>query len=230
MSDNGAAAGRGGGGRGRGRYPQKRAYNPNTPRAFKSSVIGIEGDTFNTGHSKFASQFKTSRRNVANFVQRTLHDEGHLVARTIKTGTVQTIKDPDDLDSTLTGTQLSDAKLKRDVKVQAISKREVKLEEALKRGFAVVYDQCSEAVKSRLETTDDWTNIECDQSLHELINAMQKICVGHDDTNQDMYNVVQACKNMFLFKQDDGTSKATGTLARLTRPHQPSIRYWLRRS
>jgi len=90
--------------------------------------------------------------------------------------------------------------------VQYISKREAKLDEALKRGFAVVYDQCSEAVKSRLETTEKWTTIECDQSLHELINAIQKICVGHYDTNQDMYNVVQACKNMFLFKQDDGVS------------------------
>ena len=144
MSDkDGATTGRGGGGRGRGRYPQKRAYNPNTPntpRAFKSSVIGIEDDTFNTGHSKFGSQFKTSWRNVANFVQQTLYEEGHLVARTIKTGMAQTIKDLTDLDETLTRTKLSNAKLKRDDKVQAILKREIKLEEALKRGFAVVYD------------------------------------------------------------------------------------------
>ena len=30
--------------------------------------------------------------------------------------------------------------------------------------------------------------------------------MGHDDTNQDIYNMVQACKNMFLFRQDNGTS------------------------
>ena len=81
----------------------------------------------------------------------------------------------------------------------AIGKRVVKLQGDVKKGFAIVYDQCSEAVKSRLETTENWETIEDDQSLHLLIKAIQKICVGHDDTNQDMYNVVQACKNMFLF-------------------------------
>ena len=115
-----ATAGRSGRGRVRGRYPQKRDFVPNVPKLFTSTVVGIKGDTFNTGHSKFASQFKTSRRNVANFVQRTLHDEGHLVARTIKTGKEQPITMPADLDTTLTGIALSDAKLKRDGRVQAV--------------------------------------------------------------------------------------------------------------
>ena len=38
------------------------------------------------------------------------------------------------------------------------------------------------------------------------MKAIQTICIGHDDTNQDMYNVVQACKNTFLFRQNDETS------------------------
>ena len=61
-------------------------------------------------------------------------------------------------------------------------------------------------MKSCLKTVDKWDTIKSDCSLHDLIKAIQKICVGHDDTNQDMYNVVQACKNMFLFRQDDTTS------------------------
>ena len=81
----------GGGGRGRGRYQQKKSSYTYTPKSFISQVVGIESDTFNTGHPKFASQFKTSRRNVANFIQRSLADEGHAVAKTIKTGEIQTI-------------------------------------------------------------------------------------------------------------------------------------------
>jgi len=61
-------------------------------------------------------------------------------------------------------------------------------------------------VKSRIKTGDDWDRIDCNQSVQGLIKAIQKIYVGHDDTNQDMCNVVQVCKNMFLFRQDDGTS------------------------
>ena len=87
MSEKDGTAGRrGGGGRGRGRYqPNLSPYNK-TPRAYISPVVRIENDTFNTGHSKFASQFKTSRWNVANFVQRSLRNEGYLVVKTIKTG------------------------------------------------------------------------------------------------------------------------------------------------
>jgi len=84
-----------------------------------------------------------------------------------------------------------------------IGKRIAKLDNNMKKGFAILYDQCSDAVKTRLETVDGWDRIDCDQSVYDLVKAIQKICVGHDDTNQDMYNVVQACKNMFLFRQSD---------------------------
>ena len=86
--------GRGGGGRGRGRYQQKKSPYTYTPKSFISPVAGIEHDTFNTGHPKFASQFKPSRQNVANFIQRSLSDEGHAVDKTIKTGEIQTIPRP----------------------------------------------------------------------------------------------------------------------------------------
>ena len=75
----------------------------------------------------------------------------------------------------------------------------------MKKGFATLYDRCSEAVKTRLKTVDGCDRIDCDQSVHDLVKVIQKICVGHDDTNQDMYNVVQACKNMFLSRQSDET-------------------------
>ena len=73
----------------------------------KVPVLGIEHDTFNTGHSKYASPFKTSRRNVANFVQQTLHDEGYLVAKTIKTGVEQTVAVPPSIPETTDQSDIS---------------------------------------------------------------------------------------------------------------------------
>jgi hypothetical protein len=171
-------------------------------------VIGIEHDTFNTGHPKFASQFKTSRRNVANFIQRTLSDEGHAVAKTIKTGEVQTIPRPPAVPNTTEEEKAAerDENILRDAMMTAIGKRTIKLQGDIKKGLTIVYDQCSEAVISRIETSKNLEQIEDNQSLHLLIRAIQKICVGHDDTNQDMHNVVQACKNMFLFRQNDDAS------------------------
>ena len=181
---------------------------PRPPKSFISPVVGIESNTFNTGHPKFALQFKTSRRNVANFIQRTLSDEGHAVAKTIKTGEIQTIPRPAAVPNGTDEEKAAerDENILRDAMMAAIGKRIVKLQGDIKKGFAIVYDQCSEAVKSQLKTTENWETIEDDQSLHLLIKVIQKICMGHDDTNQDMYNVVQACKNMFLFQQNDETS------------------------
>ena len=81
--DNASAAG-GGGGKACRYQGKKPTY---VPKIYKSPVVGVEEETFSTGHSKFALQFKTSRRNVANFIQRSLSDEGYLVAETIRTGT-----------------------------------------------------------------------------------------------------------------------------------------------
>jgi len=90
----------------------------------------------------------------------------------------------------------------RAAKIAKIGKREVKLNGDLKKGSVIVYDQCSEAVTSRLKTIDNWNTIKNDQTLYDLIKAIQMIYVGHADKNQDMYSVVQ----------DNGTS--TGNYVR----------------
>ena len=92
-----AAAGRGGGpgggrsgGRGRLRhYPQG---GVDTTKAFKSAISEIAEDTFNTGQNKFAAQFTQSRKNVLNYLQRTLAYKGYLVDKTVRTGKKQIIK------------------------------------------------------------------------------------------------------------------------------------------
>ncbi len=53
-------------------------------KAFWLSTSGIKKWTFNTGQNKFAAQFTLSREEVANYIQRTLTNEGYLVAETIR--------------------------------------------------------------------------------------------------------------------------------------------------
>ena len=148
-----AASGRDGGGRGIERFPPKKSTYNNTPRAYVSPVAGIEHDAFNTGHSKFASQLKTSRRNVANFVQRSLQNECYLVGKTIKMGEEQTIPLAVAIATDANGER--DLNLLRDAKMAAIGKQMVKLDGGMKKGFAIVYDQCSKTVKSLLKTVNN---------------------------------------------------------------------------
>ena len=58
-------------------------------------------------------------------------------------------------------------------------------------------DQCSQEVKDKLEGTDAWKSTQRDQSLHELV----RICIGFNDHKQEVFNLVQALKMLFLYSQ-----------------------------
>ena len=45
------------------------------------------------------------------------------------------------------------ANIFRNAQIAAMGKRSFNLEEALNKGFAIVYDQCSKGVKSKLEAS-----------------------------------------------------------------------------
>ena len=77
-----------------------------------------------------------------------------------------------------------------------------------------MYNQCSQEVKDKLEGTDDWESIQKSQSLHDLVNKIKRICVGFDDHKQEVFNLVQALKTLFLYTQ---TNKETVGVWRLPR-------------
>ncbi len=147
--------------------------------------------------NKFAAQFTLSREEVANYIQRTLADEGYLVAEMIRSGKKQSIPlpahvDPNDPDKT-------DLEAIRAEHVKTVAKKRQKLRESLMKGYATVYGQCSQEVRDKLKASKDWEAIQQEQLLHDLISQVEKICVGFDNHKQDVYNLVQALKTLFLY-------------------------------
>jgi hypothetical protein len=181
--------------RGRGDPPTK---------GFKSAISEIANKTFNTGQNKFAVQFTQSRKNVANYLQRTAADEGYLVTETMRTGKQQIIMLPPPINASAADTD--NQEIIREEAVRAIAKREAKLDNALKKGFAMVYDQCSLKVRGKLEASDDWDKTQREQSLHNLISKIKRIYVGFDNHKQEVFNLVQALKTLFLYTQTDRES------------------------
>ena len=190
--------GRGGWGYGGGGY---RGRTPFVSKAFKYPIVEIASDTFNTGQSKFAAQFTQSRKNIASYIQRSVGKEAYLVAQTIRTRVLQTIdlpppvpaNDPDADDLTIVRVEV----------VRAVAKRHIALNQDLKKGLSTVYDQCSQDVRDKLESSDGWETVQTDQSLHELILKIERICVGFDNHKQEVYNLVQAMKTLFLYNQTE---------------------------
>lgn len=53
---------------------------------------------------------------------------------------------------------------------------------------------------------DDWDRIERDQLLHDLIKKIERICVGFDNHEQDIFNLVQALRTLFLYTHTEKES------------------------
>ena len=187
--------------RGRGDPPTK---------GLKSAISKIANETFNTGQNRFAAQFTQSRKNVANYLQCTAADEGYLVAETVQTGKEQIIVLP--LAVNPNAADADDQKIIWEDAVRAIAKRKVKLDNALKKGFATVYDQCSLEVRDKLEVSGEWDRVQREQSLHDLISKIKRICVGFDNHKQEVFNLVQALKTLFLYTQTEKESVDRVTL------------------
>ena len=173
-------------------------------KSLKSAISAIANETFNTGQNRFAAQFTQSRKNVANYLQCTAADEGYLVAETVQTGKEQIIVLP--LAVNPNAADADDQKIIWEDAVRAIAKRKVKLDNALKKGFATVYDQCSLEVIVKLEASGDWDRFQREQSLHDLISKIKRICVGFDNHKQEVFNLVQVLKTLFLYTQTEKES------------------------
>ena len=114
----------------------------------------ITFDTFNTGQSKFAFQFTQSRKNIASYIQCSVGKEAYLVAQTIRTGVPQTIDIPPPVPAN--NPEADDLIIVREEVVRVVSKRHITLNQDLNKGFATVYDPCSEEVRDKLESSDRW--------------------------------------------------------------------------
>jgi hypothetical protein len=198
-----AAAGRGAGcsgGRGP-RYCRPQGGGGEPTKAFKSVISEIAQDTFKMGQNKFAAQFTQLCKNVANYLQHTALLEGYLVSEMVRTGKKQLIALSPAVNEN--ATNVDDQRIIRAEEVKTVSKRHLKLEDVLKKGYATVYDKCSQEVKDKLEATNDWECIQQDQSLHKLIKKVEQICVGFDNHKQEVFNLVQALTAAFLYTQGE---------------------------
>jgi hypothetical protein len=201
-----AAAGQGagcGGGRKPRYFPRGGGINV-LAEGYKSTIIEIAQHTFNTGENKFAVQFTESREKVANYLQRNAVAESYLVPETVHTKKQQTIKLLPAVDLNVADKAGLEIIWAKDVKL--VAKRHGNLEELLKNGYATVYDQCLQEVQDKLKTAKDWETVQKEQSPHNLITKIEKICVGFDVHKQSVFNLVQSLKMLFLYTQAEKDS------------------------
>ncbi len=65
----------------------------------------------------------------------------------------------------------------------------------------MVYHQCLQDLQDKLETSDNWEATQRKQPLHDLIQKIECVCIGFDDCKQEVFNLVQLLKMLFLYTQ-----------------------------
>jgi hypothetical protein len=127
---------------------------------------------------------------MANYLQHTAAEEGYLVAETDRMGKAQTTALPLPVDASVADAE--DQKIIQEEAIRAIAKCKAKLDGTLKKGYATIWDQCSQEVHNKLEASNDWDCIQQEQSLHNLITKIESIFVGFDNHKQEKFNLMQA--------------------------------------
>ena len=61
-------------------------------------------------------------------------------------------------------------------------------------------------MRDKLEASDDWDKTQRGQLLHDLLNKIERIYVGFDDHKQEVFNLVQALKALFLYTRAEKES------------------------
>ncbi len=93
------------------------------------------------------------------------------MAETIRTGKEQTIPLPPPVDQNAADKEDLEIICSEDVKT--IAKRRHRLDEALKSGYATLYGQCSQEVRDKLKSMENWEATQKEQSLHKLIGMIE---------------------------------------------------------
>ena len=65
------------------------------------------------------------------------------------------------------------------------------------------YNQCLQEVRDKLESSNKWEKIQHNQWLHKLMMKIERICVGFNDHNQEVFNLAPSLKMLFLYTQGE---------------------------
>ena len=117
------------------------------------------------------------RESTAYYVQRKIGgEEGFYAAQEIRTGRVTEVPLPD----ALAANASEDEKAIRVIEVQGVGKIRQKVKGARKTAFSILYNQCSQKIKDKLQAEQGWEDAETNQHTHELIGRIERISIGFE--------------------------------------------------
>jgi hypothetical protein len=167
----------------------KKPRRPNRPqkKEYTTGMVGLEEDTFDIGHPKYAAKYDKSVDAIARYVQQE-YRSGAEVARGMRELITPTVTMP---------TYPSDPNNQEKIQIWKEALREkrtqlIQIEESTKRAYALVMWQCSPALVSKIRGAMTYMNVNGSQDVVELLRLIRGFCCDFGAGQQSTWALKQA--------------------------------------
>ena len=174
-----------------------RAYK----KEFTTTTVGLEEDTFDIGHPKYAAKYERSVDAIARHVQ-TDYKSGADVALAMRELVAPTVTmptypaDPNDQEAI----QIWKEEL-REKRTQSLQ-----IEESKKRAYALVMGQCSPDLVSKIRGASTYASVNASQDVIELLRLIRGYCCDFGAGQQSTWALEQAKHKVSTYYQRHDTS------------------------
>ena len=176
-----------------------------------SSTEEIKNDVFETGKPEHAAQNEKSKRTIIAYIRRKGDNESELIASALEDMIVPTIPlpprapmitDPDQPNANPpVMIRDADEELLRASEMKYIPSRRQQLAKGLKQTYAIILEQCSLEMRSKLEQIDDYVTMDTAKDPITLLTEMKNITCGRESHQQPIFSMCQLIKLLVMEQQ-----------------------------
>jgi hypothetical protein len=153
--------------------------------------------------SPAAKDYKTTTKEIGEYVGRT-YEKGVEVQRIIEDGAITALAEPADLTSEELKSEVKKAIWKK--QVEAHVKRMEKRDDNVCKAYMLVFGQCSEVVRSKLEALAGYEDMHSKYNLVELLSSIQTVMFSFQGQQNKTHALIDAQKRLMSMHQDQSMS------------------------
>ena len=174
-----------------------RAYK----KEFVTTTVGLEEDTFDIGHPKYAAKYERSVDAISRHVQKE-YKSGADVALAMRELIAPTVTMP---------TYPADPNNQEAIQIWKEELREkrtqsLQIDESKKRAYALVMGQCSPDLVSKIRGASTYANVNASQDVVELLRLIRGFCCDFGAGQQSTWALEQAKHKVSVYYQRHDTS------------------------
>jgi hypothetical protein len=186
-----------------------RNQNRNTPNhkvrsteKFKGANDKLSGNIFDYGGPRNQDGFIRTMKAIINYIGQD-HDYPGDIQNTVETLKLYTVPMPEEPNDYGMATVDKTQALIYEITINRVISREEKLQDNLAKTFALVWGQCTNSLKAKLESLTEWTTIHRDKDALTLITEIKNIIYRFEDQSYLMHSLFRANELVYLIKQEE---------------------------